>query len=109
MDRWFNTLSNGGALTDAAARALDEDGFVVIDGPMERGTLADLAAAYDAAVEHADPADKNDGRTGTTRVNDFVNRGAAFDSLYVYPPILEACCRVIGRPFKLSAMHSRTL
>ena len=42
-------------------------------------------------------------------MHDFVNRGAAFDSLYVYPPILEAGCRVIGRPFKLSTMHARTL
>jgi ectoine hydroxylase-related dioxygenase (phytanoyl-CoA dioxygenase family) len=42
-------------------------------------------------------------------VNDFVNRGAAFDDLYVFPPLLEACCRVIGQPFKLSSLHARTL
>jgi ectoine hydroxylase-related dioxygenase (phytanoyl-CoA dioxygenase family) len=50
------------------------------------------------------------GRTGkTTRVHDFVNRGAEFDELYVHPPLLEACCRVIGQPFKLSALLGRTL
>jgi ectoine hydroxylase-related dioxygenase (phytanoyl-CoA dioxygenase family) len=42
-------------------------------------------------------------------VSDFVNRGAAFDNLYVFPPLLEACCRVIGGPFKLSSFHARTL
>ena len=45
----------------------------------------------------------------STKVNDFVNRGAEFDDLYVFPPLLEACCRVIGRPFKLSSLHARTL
>ena len=42
-------------------------------------------------------------------MTDFVNRGAEFDRLYVFPPLLEACCRIIARPFKLSALHARTL
>lgn len=110
MDAWFNALVDTRALTLEAARVLNEDGFVVIPGPIEPEALASLAAAYDAAVESAAPADKSDGRTGrTTRVHDFVNRGPAFDRLYVYPPLLEACHRVIGRPFKLSTMHARTL
>jgi ectoine hydroxylase-related dioxygenase (phytanoyl-CoA dioxygenase family) len=110
MDRWFDTLGANGALTETEARRLDEDGFVVVPGPIEPEALASLAGAYDAAVESADSADKSDGRTGhTTRVHDFVNRGPAFDRLYVYAPVLEACRRVIGRPFKLSTMHARTL
>jgi ectoine hydroxylase-related dioxygenase (phytanoyl-CoA dioxygenase family) len=43
------------------------------------------------------------------RASDFVNRGSGFEALYVFPPLLEACCRVIGRPFKLSSFHARTL
>jgi ectoine hydroxylase-related dioxygenase (phytanoyl-CoA dioxygenase family) len=110
MDAWFSALANTRALPAAAARALDEDGFAVLDGPIEPGALAQLAAAYDAAVESADPVDRSNGRTGsTTRVHDFVNRDPAFDGLYVHPPLLEACCRIIGRPFKLSTMHARTL
>jgi ectoine hydroxylase-related dioxygenase (phytanoyl-CoA dioxygenase family) len=42
-------------------------------------------------------------------VSDFVNRGASFDDLYMFPPLLEACCRVIGAPFKLSSFQARTL
>jgi ectoine hydroxylase-related dioxygenase (phytanoyl-CoA dioxygenase family) len=110
MDAWLNALVETHALTREAARALDEDGFVVIAGPIELEALAALAAAYDAAVESADAADTHNGRTGvTTRVNDFVNRGPAFDRLYVDASILEACHRVIQRPFKLSTMHARTL
>jgi len=110
MDVWFDALSDMRALSPAAARALDEDGFVVIPGPIEPEAIEALGTAYDDAVESADSADKSDGRTGrTTRVHDFVNRGQAFDRLYVYPPLLEASRRVIGRPFKLSTMHARTL
>ncbi len=31
------------------------------------------------------------------------------DELYVFPPLLDACRRVIGGPFKLSSLHARTL
>ena len=107
MDAWFKLMADAGALQREAARALDEDGFVVIPGPVESD---DIAQRYDAEVAGADISDRSIGQTGvTTRVNDFVNRGPAFDPLYVHPPMLEACCRIIGRPFKLSTMHARTL
>jgi ectoine hydroxylase-related dioxygenase (phytanoyl-CoA dioxygenase family) len=70
--------------------------------------LSRLAAVYNAAVSAADPADVGSAGT-TTRVWDFVNRAADFDDLYVYPPLLEACCRVIGAPFHLSTMHARAV
>jgi ectoine hydroxylase-related dioxygenase (phytanoyl-CoA dioxygenase family) len=57
---------------------------------------------------HADPADTRIGGT-TIRVSDFVDRSAVFDELYLHPPLLEACYRLIGQPFKLSTMHGRTL
>jgi ectoine hydroxylase-related dioxygenase (phytanoyl-CoA dioxygenase family) len=110
MNVWFTLMADARALALDAARALDEDGFAVIRGPVYSETLAHLAQKYDEEVAAADPSDRHTGRTGaTTRVNDFVNRGPVFDPLYVHSPILEACCRVIGRPFKLSTMHARTL
>ncbi len=45
----------------------------------------------------------------STKVVDFVNRGTDWGDIYVFPPLLEACCRVIGRPFKLSSFLGRTL
>ena len=67
-----------------------------------------LVDAYDAGVASATGGDIRI-RSTTTRVSDFVNRGTEFDDVYVFPPLLEACCRIIGRPFKLSSMHARTL
>ncbi len=108
MDDWFSALAAGSELPPDAARELHERGFVVLPGPVPSRQMEQLASAYDAAAASATGEDVKAGRT-TTRVNDFVNRGAEFDAFYIFPPLLEACARVIGRPFKLSALHARTL
>jgi len=108
MDNWFASISAETQLSTGAAYALRTDGFVVIPGPVPAASLAELANLYDEAISDAPPDDIKLGST-TTRVRDFVNREAAFDELYLYPPILQACCRLIEQPFKLSTMHARTL
>ena len=67
-----------------------------------------LVGAYTAAMASATGDEIRVGST-STKLSDLVNRGAAFDDVYVFPPLLDACCRVIGRPFKLSSLHARTL
>ena len=108
MDDWFSLISKGSALSTGALQDLREVGFVVIPGPLRSDRLARLGAAYDAAVAGASADDLAIG-SSTTRINDFVNRGPEFDWVYVYEPVLEACCRIIGQPFKLSTMHARTV
>ena len=108
MSDWFSTLTAGNELPIDAASQLQERGFVVIPGPEPADRMERLANAYTAAVASATGDDIKIGST-STRVSDFVNRGAEFDDLYVFPPLLEACCRVIGRPFKLSSLHARTV
>jgi hypothetical protein len=108
MSDWFKEIGSGRELPAGAVRELHDSGFVVIPGPVASGRLAQLALAYDSAMSSADPADVSVGST-TTRVHDFVNRGPEFDELYVFRPILEACCRVIGQPFKLSSLLARTV
>ena len=87
---------------------MQDVGFVIIPGPIPVDGLARLSAAYDDAVQHADPADVGDGRT-TIRVHDFVNRGPEFDPIYVHPPVLDACALVINEAFKLSSLLARTV
>ena len=108
MSDWFSTISAGCELSRAALQSLRDNGFVVIPGPVSSGELLQLTAAYDSAMESASADDVHVGST-TTRVADFVNRSSEFDSLYVYSPILEACCHIIGRPFRLSTMHARSV
>ena len=105
---WFNTLSEIRELPPSATTALHEHGFTVIDGPVPSSRMRALSETYDTEVSLATGDDVRVGST-TTRVSDFVNRGAAFDDIYTYPRLLEACCLVIGRPFKLSSLLARTL
>ena len=108
MDDWFASISAKTHLSSEAIDTLRNDGFIVVPGPVPTGKLAELAHRYNEAVSGANSEDIKVGST-TTRVRDFVNRGAEFDELYLYPPILQACCRIIEQPFKLSTMHARTL
>lgn len=109
MDEWFDTIRASTHLSPDTAGALAGAGFAVIPGPVPPGALPGLAQAYDAAMAAAaETPDYRDGST-TTRLFDLVNRGAAFDSIYVHPPLLEAAARVIGQPFRLSMMLARTL
>lgn len=108
MDDWFSIIDARCKLSASAVQDLREVGFVVIPGPVAPGRLAQFAEAYDSAVACAASDDVSIG-SSTTRVNDFVNRGPEFDELYIYAPILEACCHIIGQPFKLSTMHARTV
>jgi ectoine hydroxylase-related dioxygenase (phytanoyl-CoA dioxygenase family) len=103
----YDAIAAESELPAGAARQLDDAGFVVLPGPVLEGGPARLSAAYDRAVSTADPADVS--ARSSTRVSDFVNRGPEFDGIYVYGPVLAAGCRIIGRPFKLSTLHARTL
>jgi hypothetical protein len=108
MQDYFSLIGTGGELPASAIQDLRDVGFVVIPGPVASDRLAQLAAAYDSAVASASSDDLAIGST-TNRVHDFVNRGSEFDELYVYRPVLEACCRIIEQPFKLSTMLARTV
>src|SRR5438128_758938 len=108
MVDWFETLAASSALSDEAADELHHRGFVVLPGPVPPERMASFTDAYTTAVSSASGSDVRVGTT-STRVSDFVNRGADFDALYIFPPLLDACCRVIGQPFKLSSLQARTL
>jgi hypothetical protein len=107
---WHGLIASELHLSWGASQQLRDTGFVVIPGPAITGDCEQFSEAYDRAVAAADPADIHTGRSGSsTRIDDFVNRGPAFDGIYVYPPLLTACCQIIGGPFKLSGMRARTL
>lgn len=109
-DEWHDLIAAEAHLPPDAARQLREIGFIVMPGPPTPGGCEQLSNAYDRAVAMADPADVRVGKTrSSTRINDFVNRGAEFDGIYIYPPLLAACGQIIGGPFKLSGVRARTL
>ena len=101
-------FSTDHALSPAVLDALATRGFVVLPHLFSAPELLRLQDAYDTACACAAPHDVRVGRT-STRVNDFVNRGAEFDAVYTCQPALDAARQVIKGPFRLSAMHARTL
>ena len=105
-DEWYSIIAADAHLPPDAAQQLREKGFIVMPGPAIPGGCEQLSNAYDREVAIADPAERHVSRNkSTTRTNDFVNRGSEFDGIYVYPPLLAACCQIIGGPFKLSGMR----
>jgi hypothetical protein len=94
-------------LPSTASRRLRQHGFVILPGPRPAGGIPQLRRAFDRAAAEADGADISVG--SSTRVKAFVNGGPDFDGIYIFPPLLAACCQVIARPFKLSGMRARTL
>jgi hypothetical protein len=87
---------------------LEKQGFAVVPAAFPSNWMELITRAYEVAEATAIGDDLRIGSV-STKVRDFVNRGAEFDDLYIYPPLLEACRCVIGRPFKLSSLQSRTL
>jgi len=107
-DPYFHNISEGHRLSTEQQQQLLEVGFVVIPDMVPNAAIAEFQEAYDATMASGD-GDDYKVASSTTRLNDFVNRGAAFDALYLYAPLLAASSLVIGAPFKLSSMLGRTL
>lgn len=107
IDSIYLTIAAQYQLPANDAAQLRDAGFVVIPGPSTPGGIERLSAAYDDAVATADTADIR--VSSSTRVTDFVNRAREFDPIYVFPPLLAACCLIIDQAFKLSGTRARTL
>jgi ectoine hydroxylase-related dioxygenase (phytanoyl-CoA dioxygenase family) len=105
---WFNIIDEQFELALDTLQELLDSGFVVIPGPIPPDLWPQFTADYDAAVSSTAPNDISIGRS-TTRVSNFVSKGQEFAKVFLYEPILAACCRVIEQPFKLSTLHSRTV
>ena len=104
---WHNTISDESHLPPQAARELQDQGFTIVPGPVMPSGPDQYSIAYDRDVAAADPSDIS--VRSSTRIDDFVNRGHEFDGIYTFGPLLTACAKIIGRPFKLSGMRARTL
>jgi ectoine hydroxylase-related dioxygenase (phytanoyl-CoA dioxygenase family) len=107
-DPYFQSISEGHRLSAEQQQQLLKAGFVVLPDMVPKAAIAALQEAYDATMASGKGNDYKVG-SSTTRLNDFVNRSAAFDALYLYAPLLSASSLVIGAPFKLSSMLGRTL
>src|SRR5690242_5813990 len=91
-------LSAAPVLPAAAVQELTESGFVILADAFSRKQMVGISATYDEVMAVASGEDYKIGST-TSRLFDLVNRGGAFDDVYVHPLLLEACGHVIRGPF----------
>lgn len=107
-DPYFRSITDEHHLSTKQEQQLMKSGFLVIPEMVPGTAIGALQEAYDAAMASG-KGDDFKVASSTTRLNDLVSRGAAFESLYLYGPLLAASALVIGAPFKLSSMLGRTL
>jgi hypothetical protein len=85
-------------------------GLSILPGLVPAAKVAALSTAYDRAIASGTPPDLRTSSSGSdARLAGLVGRDAAFDELFVLPPILEGCALVIGPSFKLSSFGARTV
>ncbi len=92
----------------SSTEELAASGFVTIPGPLSGERFNGLLTAYDDLMTAACGPDFNVGST-TTRMSDLLSFSSAFNEVFLYPPLLEACGNVVGERFKLSSFLARTL
>jgi hypothetical protein len=108
VDGHFHQIRSTVRLRGESTQQLIESGFAIMPGPLAGDRLNQLVAAYDEVMASASGPDYKAGRT-TTRMSDLLSNRSEFDDVFLYPPLIEACCNLIGEPFKLSSFIARTL
>lgn len=98
-----------GSLPAAALAELDAQGFTLIPGFLDPAWLERMRAAYEGVVKKEGVLVGLDHHqeAGARRLGNLVNKGEAWDSLYVDPRLLAAARHVLARPFKLGALSGR--
>lgn len=101
-------VTRGSAIpNDVVLGKLDEDGFVVVQGPLSRDEMACLESDYERYVTPA-AKEASIGRT-TIRVNNVLEWNPYIEKLCMFGPVLDSCSQVIRQPFKLSTIHARSV
>ena len=95
-----------GTLADDERAALDRDGYVVLDGVLDDGSVAEMRSAIDQLLETArrDPTKKHG---GTLHLDDILDAGAMFDRAWSSPRVLAAVAHVLGADFHVFAAGFR--
>jgi len=108
VDSHYEQIRLDRILSQQALERLDDCGFLIIPGPVSGQEFSGLADAYDKAMAEASGPDFKVS-SATTRMSDLVSFHSAFEAVFLFPPLLQACSHIIGEPFKLSSFLARTL
>ena len=88
-------------------RQLDEQGYLILEGMIDKDWCENLRAAFDRihASEGSEAGKEVAQVEGVRRLADLVNKDACFDAVYLQPKLLAAVHHVLQRPFKLHSLN----
>lgn len=96
-------------LSSAERRELDEKGYLVLPGLIDRAWLSELQDTFDRLVaeEGAVAGSEVHQEPGTQRLSNLMNKSPVFDACYTNPKVLAAMYHILKEEFKVSAMNGR--
>ena len=94
-------------LKPALYHELDQNGFAVLENVIGPKWLEQLRQTFEELVEgEGEEAGVEVAQMkGVRRLADLVNKGEAFDAVYVQPALLTAALHIFQRPFKLHSLN----
>src|SRR5262245_59677563 len=97
------------SLTQAQARRLDEDGYLVLDGLLSADLLARLRERVGQlfAQEGAAAGAEFKQEPGCRRLANLVDKGDVFREVIAHPQVLGYVRQVLGPDLKLSSLNAR--
>jgi ectoine hydroxylase-related dioxygenase (phytanoyl-CoA dioxygenase family) len=97
-------------MTDTQKSALDENGYVLLDGFIDPSLLAGLRdrlqALLDREGDHAGAEFRRE--PNAHRLANLVNKGEVFEHAIALPALLDAVRHVLGPDIKLSSLNARS-
>jgi ectoine hydroxylase-related dioxygenase (phytanoyl-CoA dioxygenase family) len=98
-------------LSDEELDFLDENGFLVLSGALDKATVDALRARFDdlVASEGERAGIEVSQEAGADRLSNLVDKDPLFDRCWTYPPQLAAAAHVFGgHDFKLHSVNARS-
>ena len=93
------------SLNVSQCRALNEEGFVILEGIIDRPQLEECRHAFEEIW--ASELNGTGKETGTRHPSDLLNRNRVFIEPLLEAPTLAALYQVLGRPFRLTQCAGR--
>lgn len=95
-------------LSVAEKKALDEQGFLILQNMIDQTWLKQLQGAFEQWCEQG-KITNNTARpeTGTRHLNGLYNKGLIFERIYTHPKLLAAVYYILKRDFRLGDLAGR--
>lgn len=110
LDQLFEAVGvTEDTLSPAEKESLDQQGFLIVPGLLDRKWLEQLRAAFERLLEEHEKTNGNHARqaTGTRHVDGLGYQGELFERVYTHPKLLAAVRHILGDEFRFGGIHGR--